>query len=92
MKPLYRMILVGVFFSLLASLNGCDNGSLNEPVLKEITLKKGDTLTVNSGDKLVPLSDHTQISVTHVLEDGTKTLTITAGKATLIRSDNLVAN
>lgn len=81
------------FIMFLALLPiACDQGQLSQTTNIEISLAVGDTVQVSTGDQLLPLSEKTVIDVTHVLEDGTKTVTILSGTARLIRRDHVLVN
>jgi len=50
-----------------------------------ITMNIGDTSQVLEGDVLEPNSASTRIEVEHIIDDGTKYVTILSGSATLLR-------
>ena len=72
----------------LSLFQGCGENSNDEVIEGDmITLSVGLTYTVYSGDILTSISDTTKISVLHTLSDGTKTVKLISGRATLLRGD-----
>jgi ABC-type glycerol-3-phosphate transport system substrate-binding protein len=71
---------------LVTAFAGCGGGSSSTEDSSSLILNVGDTVTVSEGDIVEPLTEDTEISIIHSLEDDTKTVTILSGQATLIRA------
>ena len=79
-----KIFLIMTISLSLFLFSGCTENH-NGEVIESISMSTGVEYTVNSGDKLISTSEETQITVLHTLSDGTKTVTLISGTATLIR-------
>jgi hypothetical protein len=78
-----------IFIITLTSMflfQGCGESS-NGEVVSKTTMSIGVEYSVTSGDVLTATSDDAQIVVTHTLSDGTKTVKLLSGSATLIKGN-----
>jgi urease alpha subunit len=78
-----KIFLILTITLSLFYFSGCGENH-NGEVIDSISMSTGVEYTVYSGDKLIS-SDGAQITVLHTLSNGTKTVTLVSGTATLIR-------
>ena len=81
-KILYTMI-IALSFIFFQGCGENHNGEIIDGSTIEMVI---DTeYTIYTGNTLISTSDDTQIEVLHTLSDGTKTVKLISGSATLIR-------
>ena len=79
-----KIFYISILTLSLFLFSGCMENH-NGNVIESESMATGVEYTVNSGDQVVSTSSDTQITVLHTLSNGTKTVTLTSGSATLIR-------
>jgi len=67
------------------------NGTITTKVSK-INLVVGETIVVNTGDKVSAQNDETQIKIEHIIGKEIKSVTLLKGEATLIYGDYSLTN
>lgn len=90
MKKIYITITLLLSIVALSSCGGGGSGGSNGSVYGDsssgvVTMQTGVTYQVYSGNQVVPVNSSTVISVSHVLNDSTKYVTLLSGSATLLR-------
>lgn len=70
-----------------AFLTGCGDSSSYSTTQEIIPLAQGQEVLVNSGDKIQPMNEETQIEVRHLLDADKKYVTLLRGSADLVRGN-----
>jgi len=74
---------------LVMGLMACGQGQLTETQETNVALKVGDSISIASGDQLVPANDATVIDITYKVESEIKVVTLVSGAAILIRGSEV---
>jgi len=90
MKNIYKYSL-----ALLAAVSftacGGSDASFEDAPAQEVILSAGQTIEVNQGDSVTPLSDETRINVLHSIEEDTKLVTVLSGEVSYLAGDYTLA-
>ena len=92
MKTIKTLSITSLFLLLLAGCGEDQNKHLfGENANDSVTvMNEGDTNQVLPGDVVQPSAANTRIKVEHIIDDGTKYVTIIEGSATLLRGSYAV--
>ncbi len=91
-------ILIAILITACSKDNGSDTNTSITPMDNvtdtntvsslSIELVIGESVIINSGDRLSPKNEETEIEVEHILEDNIKRVTLLKGEATLIYAED----
>ena len=75
-----------IFIPIILVLIGCDSGSSSGDSSPDVEMEFFQTYTVYSGNKVVKNADNTQVKIVHIDGQGTSTIELVEGNATIIRN------